>query len=581
MSVENAPQSASAASRRRSSRSKRTTLVRRQERLAKSVLWFFAGLTILTLFAIVGYILVNGFYTRDVEFASVLGGGETAVPLGPDTSEELAVIVHPRLRIDSIRFDELQKLVQNPTILAMKHTWGLLTGQEYTVRPATLQSGAFRTALESYILSDDAFWEEMQYLSSPQEVIDFVASDRGGLGLIPAEAAQGADGVNVLTVRRIAPVVHPDILEIQAGRRLRDITPDELERLFSGEIAYWSEIGGPRREIRAADPAANDPGIYQELRPVPVVLRTGNDYYDRILSVGFGDAIEVSDEAIYVATEEAFVQRIRSTPGAIGLIYSPIAHEHELEPVEIQLIHHQRNLRLSFLVTPPSHAGETGGVSTIIVNTLAYILLTLLFATPIGIAAAVYLVEYAKQGPLVRLLRIGTDTLAGIPSIIFGLFGLVVFSQFFGLKTGLISGTLTVTLMILPTIVRTSEEALKTVSRDLREGSMALGATKLQTIFRVVIPAATPGILTGMILAVGRAVGETAAVLYTMGSNMQLLKNLNSPVRVLTIHLYMLIREGISIPNAFASATILVVIVFLVNFSTRRLIAGRNALAGK
>jgi phosphate transport system permease protein len=202
--------------------------------------------------------------------------------------------------------------------------------------------------------------------------------------------------------------------------------------------------------------------------------------------------------------------------------------------------------------------------------------MTLVFATPIGVAAAIYLVEYARQGFFVRILRIGTDTLAGIPSIIFGLFGLVLFSQILNLKTGLLAGTLTVTLMVLPTIVRTSEEALKTVSRDLREGSMALGSTKLQTIIRVVLPAAAPGILTGMLLAIGRAIGETAAVLYTIGSNMELLRGLNSPVRLLTIHLYMLIRESISIPNAFASATILVGIVFLVNYLTRRLISGRT-----
>jgi phosphate transport system permease protein len=549
--------------------------------MAKVGLWFFAGTTIVTLFTIVGYIIINGFYTRDVEFAEVLAAGEEAVPLGPDTDQELAVVVHRRLPIDDIVFDELRTLVQTPAIAAMEHTWGLVAGQEITVQPATLTSGQFRTALEEAFLTEETFWEEMEYFGSPEEVVEYVRNNRGGLGLVPASAVEGAPGVKVLSVRRISAVVHPDILGVQAARRLRELLPTELEQLFTGAVKMWSEVGGPRIEIRSADPAAGDMGLYEELPVVPVLFRTGNEYYDRLLRTGFGKDLTIAASARYVRSADEFVEAVSTTPGAIGLIYSPLANRHGLPTVTTRLVHHERNLRLSFLFTPPSHAGKTGGISTIIINTLIFIFMTLLFATPIGIAAAVYLVEYAKQGPLVRLLRIGTDTLAGIPSIIFGLFGLVVFSQFFGLKTGLMSGTLTVTLMILPTIVRTSEEALKTVPRDLREGSMALGATKLQTIFRVVIPAATPGILTGMILAVGRAVGETAAVLYTIGSNMQLLKSLNSPVRVITIHLYMLIREGISLPNAFASATILVVIVFLVNFSTRRLIAGRKVLAGK
>jgi phosphate transport system permease protein len=204
----------------------------------------------------------------------------------------------------------------------------------------------------------------------------------------------------------------------------------------------------------------------------------------------------------------------------------------------------------------------------------------LAIATPIGVSAAIYLVEYARQGRFVTILRVGTDTLAGVPSIIFGLFGMVFFSQFLGLQTGLLAGSFTLTLMILPTVVRTSEEALRSVPTEIREGSLALGATKLQTIFRTVLPAASPGILTGIILGIGRAVGETAALLFTMGSNLAMVQSLNSPIRVLSVHLYLLIRENISIPNAFATATILVAIIIAVNFTTRQLIGRMNKLSG-
>jgi len=219
-----------------------------------------------------------------------------------------------------------------------------------------------------------------------------------------------------------------------------------------------------------------------------------------------------------------------------------------------------------------------GGISTIILNTLYMLLLTLVMAAPLGVAAAVYLVEYARQGPLVRVLRLGTETLAGIPSIIFGLFGMLFFVNMLHFGFGLLSGCLTLTLMILPTIVRTSEEALKSVPKSLREGSLALGATKLKTIVRVVLPAAAPGITTGLILGIGRAVGETAALLFTMGSDYKAAKGLFSSARVLSAHVYLLFAEGISFDRAFSTATVLIAVVLAFNLLAKLLVRrmGRN-----
>jgi phosphate transport system permease protein len=221
-----------------------------------------------------------------------------------------------------------------------------------------------------------------------------------------------------------------------------------------------------------------------------------------------------------------------------------------------------------------------GGISTIILNTLYMIVLTVLFAVPLGVAAAVYLVEYAKQGNLLSVMRLGTETLAGIPSIIFGLFGMLVFVDKLHFGFGLLSGCLTLTLMILPTIIRTSEEALKSVPRSLREGSLALGATKLATIARVVIPAAMPGIMTGIILGIGRAVGETAALLFTMGSNYKAAKGLFSSARVLSAHIYLLFAEGISFDKAFSTATVLIVVVLGFNFLSKVFMKRMNRNSG-
>jgi phosphate transport system permease protein len=292
-----------------------------------------------------------------------------------------------------------------------------------------------------------------------------------------------------------------------------------------------------------------------------------------------GEGPMVPEAAIVVESTDEFVEAIRSNRGAVGVMRTREAMQNELTIVPVERVRHRRNLRLSTLFEAPSRAGAVGGLSYIIVNTIVMVLFVIAICTPIGVSAAVFLVEYAKQGPLLKTLRVATDTLAGVPSIIFGLFGMVFFSEILRLQTGLLAGSLTLTIMILPTVIRTSEEALKAVPRPLRDGSLALGATKLQTIFRVVVPAASPGILTGMILGIGRAVGETAALLFTMGSNLAMVQSLNSPMRVLSVHLYLLIRENISLANAFAAATILVIIVFLVNFTTTRLIGRLNRMA--
>jgi phosphate transport system permease protein len=239
------------------------------------------------------------------------------------------------------------------------------------------------------------------------------------------------------------------------------------------------------------------------------------------------------------------------------------------------------NLTIHYLIEAPARSGAWGGVSTIIINTFFLILFTLIFSTPIGILGAIYLVEYARQGRMVKILRLGTETLAGIPSIVFGLFGSIFFVNMLGMGIGFISATLSVTMMILPTIVRTTEEALKAVPDSFREGSLALGATKLQTIRRVVLPAATPGILTGIILAVGRTVGETAVLIYTLGSNYELVRGPSSSARVLSLHLYNMFAEAISFDRTFATGAILVFIVLLVNYSTTKLIGRMNAMAGR
>ena len=201
-----------------------------------------------------------------------------------------------------------------------------------------------------------------------------------------------------------------------------------------------------------------------------------------------------------------------------------------------------------------------------IINTVTITVLSLLFAVPFGIFAAVYMVEYAKKGnKFVKIIRTTTETLSGIPSIVFGLFGYLIFVIFFGFNFSMLSGALTLAIMILPTIIRTTEEALLSVPDSYREGSFGLGAGNLRTVFKIVLPSAVPGILSGIILSIGRIVGETAALIYTSGTVAGIPDSLLKSGRTLSIHMYALISEGLYTNQAYATAVILLILVFVIN----------------
>ena len=202
-----------------------------------------------------------------------------------------------------------------------------------------------------------------------------------------------------------------------------------------------------------------------------------------------------------------------------------------------------------------------------LINTLIITLLSLIIAVPFGIFAAIYLVEYAKKGSkLVKIIRITTETLQGLPSIIFGLFGLLFFSTALHWGYSLLSGSMTLVIMILPLIIRTTEEALLGVPDAYREASLGLGAGKLRTVFKVVLPSAIPGILSGVVLATGRIVGETAALIYTAGSVAKVPSSLMGSGRTLAVHMYVLSSEGLYMDQAYATAVILLVFVLILNW---------------
>ena len=201
-----------------------------------------------------------------------------------------------------------------------------------------------------------------------------------------------------------------------------------------------------------------------------------------------------------------------------------------------------------------------------LINTVVMTLLSLLIAVPFGIFSAIFLVEYAGKGnKFIEVIRLTTETLSGIPSIVYGLFGMLFFVNTLKWGFSVLAGAFTLSIMILPLIMRQTEEALKAVPDSYREGSFGLGAGKLRTVFRIVLPSAVPGILAGVILAIGRIVGETAALIYTAGTVAQVPKNVLGSGRTLAIHMYMLSSEGLYMNQAYATAVILLVLVVAIN----------------
>ena len=232
------------------------------------------------------------------------------------------------------------------------------------------------------------------------------------------------------------------------------------------------------------------------------------------------------------------------------------------------------HISIEFLTSKPSLIRETVGILPNILNTLYIILITLVIVLPIGVGAAIYLNEYAENKKVVRIIELATETLSGIPSIIYGLVGMLIFVQFFSLGTSLLAGSLTLVVMTLPTLIRTTQESLKTVPQGYREGSLALGAGKWYMIRTVVLPSAIDGIVTGCILSIGRIVGESAALLFTAGMANEVLGIVDAvkPGNAgssLTVALYMYAKERGEFEIAFAIAAILLVLTFVINISAK------------
>ncbi len=229
-------------------------------------------------------------------------------------------------------------------------------------------------------------------------------------------------------------------------------------------------------------------------------------------------------------------------------------------------------LHLRFFLDSPKEMGREGGIFSSIIGTAALTAVAIVVGAPLGVGTAVFLREYTRESKVSRLIRFGTDCLAGVPSIIFGLFGFVFFVIRLNMGWSILSGGLTLAAMILPTVISTAEESIKAIPYSYREVSYSLGGTKWQTVTRVVLPSALPGIFTGILLSIGRSIGETAAVILTAGSSLVMPTSLFSPIRTMSVHFYILAREGISMKMAYGTGAALILLVLMINMLAQWLI---------
>jgi phosphate transport system permease protein len=533
-----------------------TKKIHRNENIARGVIWFFAGLTIVILVWILGFIFYRGFYSNNLvgyKFTDI-----TQEKLVLKDGSEVVFIANKKIRVKDMTPDNLQDLYSR--VIRELNKWSEFTEQAVVAQPiAFYDNSSFNNSVKSFLLEKEDLddWKSYTtFVSSSEEMINTVGATKGALGYIPARDISLLNkNVKVIPLRSIQVLMNNQALAVKDNKSFQEYTEKSLKDLFTGKITNLSQVGGHENiPITAIAPNVNIQKVREWF---------GEDFQAREFS-----------------TMEEFNSFAKKNPTVVGLVdYPGYEESEEYSRVTVMRKETGLNLDLWFLIEKPSE-GNAGGISYFIINTLLMIILTLVFSAPIGILAAIYLVEYANQGPFIQVLRMGTETLAGIPSIVFGLFGRIFFVNILGMGIGFISSTLTITLMILPTLVRTSEEALKSVPGILREGSMGLGATKWQTIFRVVLPAASQGILTGVILAIGRVAGETAVLLYTLGSSYDLVRNLHSPARVLSLHLYLLFSEAVSFDRAFATGTVLVIMVLITNLLTRRLIKNNRKMGG-
>lgn len=481
-------------------------------KIALALIKGLSFLTIIILALMLIYLIYRGLYSNKLIERGVTNQVNTELPF--------EVYSNQYSKVDELDYFTLKKIIEG-RVYSLRKISNVNRDIQLYIDPS------LKPFLSDYFLIDEKDLNDSSIVNIDSNTIkndkiqlNEIKKDEGAI--IISQKKTNLKGFRPVAISDMVIAVNPGVTALYENKKIGNLREEEIDNILNGNYKNWSELNGPSINI----------SVVKSLKEV-----------------------EQKSGSLMIAQATAYQKAVDDG--------------HNINSLKVFHKVSNRNLTLHYLLSESEDEGKYGGILSIIYNTLFMVILTILIATPISVAGAIYLVEYAKKGKLSNLIKTGIDLLAAVPSIIFGLFGLLVFVQLLGFGFSMISGVLTLSLMILPTILRTSEEAIRSVSPALKEASRGLGATKIETIFKIVLPSASKGITTGVVLAIGRALGETAALIFTIGSSTSFSSGLRSSSRVLAQHIFLIITEGGSIDEAFASALVLIVLVLIINSITK------------
>lgn len=491
----------------------------------------FLGLSILitltALLFILSYIIINGLYTVEEKDQSFIN---LETPNFSWENESYSVWVNNHIDVTYLSLAQLETLYTTSA-----RNWGYISQQRDTVMPLLLEEEEIQSKnLLNFFSTQEKkeFQSRFKAINNIDEIVFLLNENKGAIALIPHSLLSEED-FNKLKNNKIKQV---NVREFSLVSYIDNENESEAIHITKEELHSLKE----KFTINEND-----------------TILKATDIVEEILQQNF---TPTSHQKIFIEQEALTPISLKNTIAIKNYRY---ALSQDYLPVIWKEEKRQFSLTWSYFTTPPFDGARFGGISFIIMNTLWFILATSLISIPLGVSSAIYLTYYArKKSKLSSLIRASFDVLSSLPAIIFGLFGMTVFVPIFGL--GLISGALSTTLMILPNITKASEESIKTVPKDLYQSSLALGATKFTSLWRVVIPYAGPGIITGIILAIGRAFSEAAVLLFTLGTSLTAITGLDTSGRALTVHLYLLLQEG-GVNKAFPVALVILITVLILN----------------
>ncbi|AJA90048.1 phosphate ABC transporter permease [Borreliella chilensis] len=487
---------------------------------------FIAYLLTALLIFIIAYILYNSLFYFKKKQTLFLNNTKSFVTFKIEGKEiKIAFIVNKNINTDKISTEDIYNIYNNK----ISH-WGSISDQGIDIIPIanSLDNVSSKAILKTLIKNNMFNKRYIKIEPSIKKVVQTINSTVGAISYLTKEEFESLDfkrysNIKALKIKTMSVLISKKTLTKNENEMINTLGVDEVEKLIKGKEQWINLIS---KDIK-----------------LEIINFTGQ--------------------------EEQLIENIEKTEGTLAIVPWHYFHNTKAPFIKMYYFANSTPLNSNFILSIPRDSGAYGGISYLILNTFYVILLTTAISICIGIGTGIMLSEYTSNKIFYKILSMSIDILSSIPAIIFGLFGLIFFVPIFGM--GILSGAIASSLMILPMIVKTTEETFKTIPKSYKYASFALGANKTETIMKIMFPAAIPGILTGIVLAIGRALGETAVLLFTMGTHLGLATNLNEPSRTLTVHLLMLFQEG-HLDKGFGTASILVIMVLIINLTSKFLI---------